>query len=100
MALKKHLAKDMGDEIDWTGYRHNYGGSKRGYYCSPFIEIDVGLDSPIIMAFEMHDAERGTINRQPFGIDGFCRGRVANWQERDKATGRFMSKAKEIEVWH
>jgi hypothetical protein len=27
-------------------------------------------------------------------------GRVADWMERDKATGRFMSKAKEIEVWH
>jgi hypothetical protein len=99
LARKMGLAKDRGDAEQPKGYGHNYGGSDKGYYCTPFFDIDVGLDEPIIMALEFFDAERGTVNRQPFG-KGMCNGRVANWMEKDKATGRFMSKAKEIEVWH
>jgi hypothetical protein len=45
------------------------------------------------MALEMFDAEKGKINRQPFGMGMFCAGRIADWREKDG------KKAKEIEVW-
>lgn len=82
-----------------VGYMHNYGGTQKGYFCTQFFSIEVGMSEPLSMAIEMHDAERGIVNRQPFGIGMMCNGRIGNWMERNKKTGRFIGKTKEIEIW-
>jgi hypothetical protein len=83
--------------VDWAGHRHNYGGSQTGYYSTPFFEIDVGLEEPLIMALEMFDAEIGKINRQPFGF-GHCMGRLADYFMGD-VKGTFINRAREVEIW-
>jgi len=69
-----------------------HNGTKGGYFYHTIEDIDIGIpDYELLIIQEMHNAEKGNIQRQSIGLGMSCFLQYTTYQNRDKL-GRFMKK--------